>query len=266
MHDLDLPDIPGGWVARDVIVQERVFDLLLPGHPDAFLNAADSLATLATEERTTYWQYLWPTAIDMAQLVLRGDWKLGLAALELGAGIGLVGVAALAAGLNVTFSDCNPMAVQVALRNARRNGFAHATGLLLDWRVPVSQRFPVILASDVLYRPENVDPLLRVIDEMLDDGGVCWIGDPGRPAVRDFVQRASDAGFGVRLRDASGRDVLFPPVGSFVLVELRHLSLKRKRRSFQALRIRLRFRLQFPPMPRVGRRNANHRHASLGRR
>lgn len=221
MNDLDLPDIPGGWIARDVIVAERVFDLLLPGHPDAFLNSSDPVATLATDERTTYWQYLWPAAIDMAQLVLRADWKLGLAALELGTGIGLVGLAALEAGLNVTFSDCDPVAVQVAITNARRNGFTHATGLLLDWRAPVSRRFPVILASDVLYRPENIDPLLRVIDEMLDDGGVCWIGDPGRPAVRDFVQRASDKRFEVRLRDVRGRDALFPPVGRFVLIELR---------------------------------------------
>ena len=221
MNDLDLPDIPGGWVARDVIVAERVFDLLLPGHPDAFLNSVDPVTTRATDERTTYWQYLWPAAIDMAQLVLRADWKPDQAALELGAGIGLVGVAALAAGLNVTFSDCDSVAVRIALTNARRNGFATATGLLLDWRAPVARRFPVILASDVLYRPENVEPLLRVIDEMLDDDGVCWIGDPGRPAVRDFVQRASDAGFEVRLRDANGGDALFPPVDRFVLVELR---------------------------------------------
>ncbi|MBI5757246.1 MAG: methyltransferase [Planctomycetales bacterium] len=221
MTDLDLPDISGGWIARDVIVAERAFHFVVPAEPESFLKPDESAAAAATSIQTSYWQYLWPAATDMARLVMGAVWKTGQEALELGSGVGLVGVAALAAGLSVTFSDCDPVAVQVALTNARRNGFHTAKGLLLDWTAPVSHRFPVILASDVLYHPQHIPPILRSIDSMLEEGGVCWIGDPGRWSVPAFLSAVTKAGYEIHLRNSDGRDVLFPAPGQFVLIELR---------------------------------------------
>jgi predicted nicotinamide N-methyase len=218
--DRGLPAIPGGWAEQEVIVGERVFRLVLPATPEAFLNADKAAGGVEDAVRTTYWQYLWPVAAELSRLVMQFDWKPGLEALELGAGVGLVGLAALAVGLNVTFSDCDPVAVQVALRNSHRNGFDLAAGLVLDWRVPSDRKFPVILASDVLYRPQHITPLLRVIDAMLKDDGMCWIGDPGRWSVPDFLSAAAKAGFSIRLRNSDGRDVAFPVAGRFVLIEL----------------------------------------------
>ena len=40
-----------------------------------------------------YWPYLWPAAYAMSAAVLRENWPPGAAALEIGAGIGLVGLA-----------------------------------------------------------------------------------------------------------------------------------------------------------------------------
>ena len=47
MNDFDLPDIPGGWVARDVIVADRVFHFVVPAVPEAFLNPDESSAAAA---------------------------------------------------------------------------------------------------------------------------------------------------------------------------------------------------------------------------
>lgn len=219
MNDLDLPDIPGGWVTRDLMVADRLFHFVVPAEPEVFLNPDNP--ALGKTIQTTYWQYVWPTAIDMGRLVLAEVWNSRQEVLELGCGVGLVGVAALAAGLNVTMSDCDPVAVEVAMTNARRNGFDAAKGLLLTWHSPVSGRFPVILASDILYQRHQIPSILRVIDSMLEDTGVCWVGDPGRSSVPDFLSAATKAGYDIRLRSADGREVMFPAAGKFVLVELR---------------------------------------------
>lgn len=219
--DRGLLDIPGGWAERDVTLGGRVFRLVLPAAPEAFLKADKNVGSAEDAVRTTYWQYLWPAATEMARLVMQFPWKPGQDALELGAGVGLVGLAALAAGLNVTFSDCDPVAVRVALMNARLNGFDSASGLVLDWREPGTRKFPVILASDVLYRPQHITPILRAMDAMLADDGVCWIGDPGRWSVPDFLSAAERTKFQIRLRNIDGRDVLFPSAGQFVLIEIR---------------------------------------------
>ena len=131
--------------------------------------------------------------------------------LELGCGSGLVGIAALACGLDVTFSDYVPLAVDLALENAARNGFPNAKGLVLDWRAvdqTTCERFPLILAADVTYDRSNIDPLLNVLDQMLAPGGEAWFGDAGRSPAEEFVRQAQTAKWSVlavrRARSAGG--------------------------------------------------------------
>ena len=91
------------------------------------------------------------------------------------------GIAALACGLRVTFSDYDATALHFAERNARRNGFDNFQTLQLDWRRPPdSLRVPVVLASDLLYEMRNVEPLVGLIKKVLLPGGVCLLTDQDR--------------------------------------------------------------------------------------
>ena len=56
--------------------------------------------------------------------------------MEVGCGLGLPGVAALARGLRVTFSDYDPAALEFAARNARLNQLENFCLLRLDWHAP----------------------------------------------------------------------------------------------------------------------------------
>lgn len=195
-----LPSIPGGWTTRDVVVAGRTIRLTLPASPDAFL---DDPVVIAEHERSgymPYWGYLWPASLEMAAAVLRHDWPPGLAALEIGAGIGLTGLAALSAGLDVSFSDYDAQAVELALYNARQNGWPHARGLLLDWRHPARQRFPLIIGCDVIYEKQNHAPILNLLEAMLTPDGQCWLADPGRHQADAFFANARRRGFHCDLR------------------------------------------------------------------
>jgi predicted nicotinamide N-methyase len=135
--------IPGGWTTRRVSVGSRTFDLLVPANPDEFLNhLVEPLDTTQPHLADPYWTKLWPAAEHLAAAILQngaGPPENNAAprlCLELGCGSGLAGMAALAAGWDVTFSDYVPQAVELALENAARNGFPAARGQVLAWRSP----------------------------------------------------------------------------------------------------------------------------------
>lgn len=203
------------WIVETHSVAGQSIALRIPRRPEAVL--AD-VAANSTRESDPYWGYLWPSASILAELVLKHAWARDTTTLELGCGSGLVGIAALMAGLEVTLSDLVPEAVQLAQENAVANGFINAKSLVLDWRQPLDQQFKVLLASDVLYHPDLHQPLATLIEQMMHPDGECWIADPGRDVAREFLQVLSECGLSYTLRNEEGSDVLMPLPGRFVLI------------------------------------------------
>lgn len=210
--------VPGGWAEEQVRVGRICVDLVRPAEPDAFLEQIVDDAGDA--EQDPYWAQLWPTSRQMAQFVLERDWPAGMRTLELGCGLGLVGIAALARGLAVTFSDLHQLAVETAIENARRNGFTNARGLLLDWRRPKQEHFPMIIAADILYDSQLHTPLLDCIDAMLGPNGACYLGDPGRSAAEAFADAARKRGIHVIVLDQHGNELLEATSNTFGVLRL----------------------------------------------
>jgi 2-polyprenyl-3-methyl-5-hydroxy-6-metoxy-1,4-benzoquinol methylase len=235
----DLPTIPGGWTTRDFVLAGRTLRVTLPASPDAFLDDPDVLAANRRDDYMPYWSYLWPTSLETAVAVLTHEWNKELAygsasilpalrkggiadvsdrelgspktdglgspsyeavhALEIGAGIALTGLAALACGIQVTFSDYDRRAIDLALFNARENLLdSNAEGLLLDWRQPINRQFPLIFGCDVIYETQNHRPILGLLEKMLAKDGQCWITDPGRYHADAFVDLLTDSPFNAR--------------------------------------------------------------------
>ncbi|MGE0755954.1 MAG: methyltransferase [Pirellulaceae bacterium] len=210
--------IPGGWSQRAVSVGEFRFELILPADPDEFVYAAESSDNAEAGE-DIYWAQLWPAARIMARHVVRQDWPPAFRAVELGCGIGLVGLAAAARGLHVTFTDYVDAAVELATENARRNGYARVSGRRCDWRHPWDDSFDVVLASDVLYYQAFHEDLLATIDRLLGPRGVCWIGDGGREPSLRFIDLAR-ARFQVSVRNELGVILPCARFGEFFLLVL----------------------------------------------
>lgn len=215
-----LPDIPGGWTTKDFLIAGQSFRLALPAEPDAFL---DDPAVRVAHDRDgymPYWAYLWPASIEMSRAVLAADWHAGAQTLEIGAGIGLVGIVAASRGLDVLITDYDKQAVNLSIHNARLNGLNDVRGTTLDWRTPPQHKYPIILGCDLLYEAGNHEPILNLLDAMLDENGVCWLGDAGRQLSAVFIELAKRRGWNVALRDVEGKSLPEPRVGAFQLLIL----------------------------------------------
>jgi predicted nicotinamide N-methyase len=217
----DLPEIPGGWATLAVDVGERDIDLILPAVPDRFLDEPDVLEANRRDDYMPYWSYLWPAAVPMAQALVHAGWPAGTRVLELGSGVGLVGLAVLARGWEVVFSDYDETSLSVCRVNAQRNGLPVPRTLRLDWRSPADERFPVILGCEVIYDAKNHEPILNLLERMLAADGVCWIGDPVRSQAPKFYALAQKRGFRVTVRDGQAREVAYPVAGDLQIFELR---------------------------------------------
>lgn len=218
--------IPGGWCDREVAVGPHSFRLYTPADPDELLNHLDSPEARAQPHLADpYWAKLWPAAPLLAAAIVRHPPLPGTRVLELGCGSGLVGIAALASGLDVTFSDYVPFAVELALENAVRNGLSTARGMVLDWRHPGDEQFPLIVAADVTYDRLNLSPLLNVLERMLAPHGEAWLGDAGRSPAATFVGHAQCRGWSVSLFDEHDNPIAAAELGRYQRIVLRRTQL-----------------------------------------
>ena len=178
-----------------VIIEDRTFLIARPDHSDRLLENPDVLAEFQRDEYMPYWADLWPAARMLAKAILREPWPAGTRALEIGCGLGLPGVAALARGLHVTFSDYDLTALEFAARNARRNDFENFALLPLDWRhPPEGVTFPLVLGSDLIYEIRNVAPLVDLIKRLLAPAGVCLLTDQDRVPSHVLRQTLAEQG------------------------------------------------------------------------
>lgn len=184
--DDNLPADAGPMIRDTIAVEGRAFALLRPEKPERLLDDPAVIAAFERDEYLPYWAELWPSAVMLAAEVLGREFPAGMKVLEIGCGLGLAGLAALTKGLQVTFSDYEPRALQLAAANARLNGFRHFQVMLLDWRCPPDLRFPLILAADVLYEERNAKPVFDLLRQMLLPDGLCLLADQDRKPAELF--------------------------------------------------------------------------------
>jgi predicted nicotinamide N-methyase len=140
------------------------------------------------DDKMPYWADLWPAAIGLAQAIDLGALALeGREALELGAGLGLVSLAAARGGARAIATDWDEDALRYVAASAAENALDVRTERL-DWRAPPPRRYEVLLAADVLYEARNAPAVAHALEALLAPGGVAWLSDPGRRFVPDFFR------------------------------------------------------------------------------
>ncbi len=183
----------GPVLLEKVLIDDHTFTISRPSSSEDLLDHPTIRAAFVADEYMPYWVDLWPAARMLAKAIVRATWVPGQEALEIGCGLGLPGVAALAMSLRVTFSDCDATALHFAALNARANGFHEFRLLQVDWRRPPEDyRVPVVLGSDLLYEIRNVEPLVGLIKRVLLPDGVCLLTDQDRVPSHVLRQTLTD--------------------------------------------------------------------------
>jgi predicted nicotinamide N-methyase len=132
-----------------------------------------------------FWAAAWPGGQALARYVLdHPESVAGRTVLDLGAGSGLVAVAALMAGARaVVASEVDPYGRAAVTVNAEGNGVGPVTvvGDLLD--DDPAPEIDVVLAGDVCYDREMSERVLPFLGRAWLGGASVYLGDPGRPYV-----------------------------------------------------------------------------------
>lgn len=178
-----------GFLVRREVWQlgRRRIDLTWPEDMDALLDSPATHERFARNQYMPYWAQPWPAGVLLAEYVLAWAPGEGRRAVELGCGVGLVGVAAGLMGWRVTAVDHDEDATAFAELNASRNGVTLEATQQIDFiEEPAVSRFDCILAADLLYERRLSEPLARWIAGAMKPGGVALVSDPNRSAADGF--------------------------------------------------------------------------------
>jgi predicted nicotinamide N-methyase len=148
---------------------------------------------------------LWPSAIALARHLQERD-LAGTRAIELGCGVGLPIIAALARGARVLATDHYEAALDFAAHNARANLGHGPETALLDWRAPDIGRlgtFDLVLGADVLYERPNAVALADLVPKLLVPEGEAVFADPRRDDAPAFLEMMEEMGFGSYTQDTT---------------------------------------------------------------
>ncbi|WP_170920620.1 class I SAM-dependent methyltransferase [Desulfacinum hydrothermale] len=123
------------------------------------------------------WAKVWESSFVLASFLGKQQVLPDRRILEIGAGLGVVGVYAAVKGHRVTISDMNDDALLFARANVLLNGCQdRAEVRRIDWTSPhVPTPYPMIVGSEVLYDRESYPVLVGFLDEVLAPGGTIFL-------------------------------------------------------------------------------------------
>jgi predicted nicotinamide N-methyase len=174
-----------------------------------------SARTLLGLSTHTYWRRVWPAGLGLAvHLVDRfgTEGLRGREVLDLGCGVGLLGIVCGRLGGRVTFLDREAGALAVVRRNCRRNGLAPARTIGGDWNHGgerlAPEAYDLVVGGDVVYDDAEWAALGAGLMRTLRADGIALLADPGWVAAGRLRAAFRRSGFAVH-RDR--RTVSWPP-------------------------------------------------------
>ena len=177
----------------------------VPGLPEIHLHTthpASGLRQLVGQARNPpYWAYHWAGGLALARHLLdHPETVAGRRVLDVGAGSGLVGIAAAKAGAGaVTAAEIDRNAIAALELNARANGVS-MTIVADDLTAGPPPDVDLVLVGDLFYERALALRVTAFLDRCLAAGIDVLIGDPGRaflpmPRLRLLAEyQVSDVG------------------------------------------------------------------------
>jgi predicted nicotinamide N-methyase len=134
---------------------------------------------------------VWDGSIVLAKFLEKQKNYLGLEnakVLELGAGRGIAGIAAGILGAECTITDLYPV-IPCIDKSISLNRLPKVCALPLDWTEPVDlhTEFDYIIAADVIWVQELIEPLIDTIDELFQPKTIMYLCHQTRSTIADDI-------------------------------------------------------------------------------
>ncbi|MFT5729075.1 MAG: putative nicotinamide N-methyase [Desulforhopalus sp.] len=168
---------------------------------EEFLDGKDPLADVS---EFPFWIRLWDAAMILSYVLGAQTETKGKRLLELGAGLGAPGLAAAAAGFDVTLSDYENIIMDFQKVSAAASGLTNVEFSYLDWlNPPEIEPFDVLAGAEILFRDEFFEPLLNIFKTCLKPDGMIYLAhDSKRQSLGKFLKIAQ-ADFDIALKEQS---------------------------------------------------------------
>lgn len=154
---------------------------LYTAHPGSGLWRLTARSDDSADAAPPYWAYQWPGGIALARYLLdMPELVAGLSVLDLGAGCGIVGIAAAKAGARrVMAAEIDRNGIAALGLNAALNGVAIAT-IADDLTAGRPPSVDLVVVGDLFYESGLADRVMPFLDRCLAAGIDVLVGDPGR--------------------------------------------------------------------------------------
>jgi predicted nicotinamide N-methyase len=170
-------------------VGDKTLRLLKIADIEEILDGKDPFANVS---EFPFWVKLWEAAMVLAYVMSSLPEPKGKTVLELGAGLGAPGLAAAAAGFDVTISDYEEIIMDFQRVSAAASGIHNVTFTHLDWMNPPEiAPFDILTGAEILFREEFFQPLLNVFKKYLKPDGFIYLAhDASRRSLPLFLEQA----------------------------------------------------------------------------
>jgi len=154
---------------------------------------------------------LWPSGAQLAARMAQRPVRAGERVLEIGCGLALPSLVGHRRGMDITASDCHPLASRFLRNNLRLNHLAPMKYRHGAWDAPqpsaatqatahsttVRERYDLLIGSDLLYDRDASVALAGFIGRHAEPVAEVWIMDPDRGNRPAFSRLMADNGFGL---------------------------------------------------------------------
>jgi predicted nicotinamide N-methyase len=188
---------PAGFdlVTETVQIADLRFAITRPRSAEDLIDEAE----YADDERLPYWADLWPSGRVLATYLAEQD-LTGRRILEVGAGLSLPSMVAMARGASPLATDWYPQSLEFARANAHVAGLGELPTMQVDWSSPPEAlfeagSFDLVIGADVAYERRHASQLGALLARVTTVATKVLIADPRRPDASALVQTLGDEGW-----------------------------------------------------------------------
>ncbi len=136
-----------------------------------------------------FWVKIWEASIVLADHLIEMGLEKEKRILEIGAGMGIIGLFLGAFGYKVTVTDYEEDALELLRMNVEENRLNNVSVRKLDWNNPdLTGKYDIICGSELIYNETSIEPIINLFRKYLRPEGTVFLGhDSSRMCMIKFI-------------------------------------------------------------------------------